>query len=156
VSVSTSGAVNTAKPGTYTITYSAKDAANNEATATRTVTVQAPSSVVGPDGLSPLMRYAFGANGPNDPVTKPTFAIVDGKLVVTAIVRTDNNKLDVFGQAVTNLANYGSGSEIKVDGSSQNVDQSGLPDGCARKTFSVSQGSDVKKFMRLVVNLAAP
>jgi len=154
VSVSTSGAVNTAKPGTYTITYSAKDAANNEATATRTVTVQAPSSVVGPDGLSPLMRYAFGANGPNDPVTKPTFAIVDGKLVVTAIVRTDNNKLDVFGQAVTNLANYGSGSEIKVDGSSQNVDQSGLPDGCARKTFSVSQGSDVKKFMRLVVNLA--
>lgn len=34
-----SGAVNTAVPGTYTITYTASDAAGNSATATRTVTV---------------------------------------------------------------------------------------------------------------------
>ena len=39
VEVSSSGEVNTAVPGVYTITYSATDAARNTATATRTVTV---------------------------------------------------------------------------------------------------------------------
>ena len=41
VSVTSSGSVNTAIPGTYTITYSASDAAGNTATKNRTVTVVA-------------------------------------------------------------------------------------------------------------------
>jgi hypothetical protein len=41
VDVSVSGSVDTAVPGTYTLTYSAQDRAGNEATATRTVNVVA-------------------------------------------------------------------------------------------------------------------
>src|SRR5262249_22826832 len=39
VSVSVSGSVNTAVPGSYTLTYSAQDSAGNKATKTRTVLV---------------------------------------------------------------------------------------------------------------------
>ena len=42
IAVTTSGAVGT-EPGTYTLTYTAMDAAGNPATATRTVTVTAPA-----------------------------------------------------------------------------------------------------------------
>jgi hypothetical protein len=155
VTVTPSGSVNTAVPGIYTITYNARDAANNNAAAvTRTVTVSAPSSEVGADGLSGLLLYAFGANGPSDTVTKPTSMLSGGNLVITAIVRTDNPKLTVVGQAVTDLANYASGSLIvTVLGSAVGVDQASVPSGCQRQTFTVAQGVDVKKFLRLSATL---
>ena len=155
VTVTGSGSVNTAVPGIYTITYNARDAANNNAAAvTRTVTVSAPSSEVGADGLSGLLLYAFGANGPSDTVTKPTSMLSGGNLVITAIVRTDNPKLTVVGQAVTDLANYASGSSIvTVLGSAVGVDQTSVPSGCQRQTFTVAQGVDVKKFLRLSATL---
>jgi len=156
VTVTRSGSVNTAVPGTYTITYNAKDAANNNAAAvTRTVTVSAPSSEVGADGLSGLLLYAFGANGPSDTVTKPTSVLSGGNLVITAIVRTDNpRKLTVVGQAVTDLANYASGSSIDtVPGSIVGVDQTSVPSGCQRQTFTVAQGADRSKFLRLSATL---
>jgi autotransporter-associated beta strand protein len=156
VTVTPSGSVNTAVPGIYTITYNARDAANNNAAAvTRTVTVSAPSSEVGADGLSGLLLYAFGANGPSDTVTKPTSMLSGGNLVITAIVRTDNpRKLTVVGQAVTDLANYASGSSIvTVLGSAVGVDQTSVPSGCQRQTFTVAQGEDMSKFLRLSATL---
>ena len=159
VTVTSSGSVNTAVPGTYTITYNARDAANNSATqVTRTVMVSAPSSEVGADGLSGLLRYAFGANGPSDTVTKPTSRLSAGKLAITAIVRTNNPNLTVLGQAVTNLPNYTSGTSIvTVSGSAVGVDQGGIvPAGCERQTFSVEQGTDAKKFLRLKATLNNP
>jgi hypothetical protein len=156
VTVTPTGSVNTAVPGTYTITYNARDAANNNAVAvTRTVTVSAPSSEVGADGLSGLLLYAFGANGPSDTVTKPTSVLSGGNLVITAIVRTDNpSKLTVVGQAVTDLANYASGSSIvTVLGSAVGVDQTSVPSGCQRQTFTVAQGEDRSKFLRLSATL---
>ena len=156
VTVTPTGSVNTAVPGIYTITYNARDAANNNAVAvTRTVTVSAPSSEVGADGLSGLLLYAFGANGPSDTVTKPTSMLSGGNLVITAIVRTDNpSKLTVVGQAVTDLANYASGSSIvTVLGSAVGVDQTSVPSGCQRQTFTVAQGEDMSKFLRLSATL---
>jgi predicted Rossmann fold nucleotide-binding protein DprA/Smf involved in DNA uptake len=78
-----------------------------------------------------------------------------GNLVITAIVRTDNpRKLTVVGQAVTDLANYASGSSIvTVLGSAVGVDQTSVPSGCQRQTFTVAQGVDVKKFLRLSATL---
>jgi len=156
VTVSTSGVVNTSKPGVYSISYSASDAAGNNATpVVRTVTVSAPTSNPGADGISGLLRYAFGANGPNDSVTKPTTVLSGGNLVLTAIVRVDDAKLTVVGEAVTDLGNYASGSAVTtVNGSSAGVDQTGVPTGCQRQTFTVAQGGDLKKFLRLKVNLA--
>lgn len=154
VTVTSSGSVNTAVPGTYTITYNARDAANNSATpVTRTVTVSAPSSEVGADGLSGLLRYAFGANGPSDTVTKPTSTLSAGKLAITAIVRTNNPNLTVVGQAVTNLPNYASGTSIVGADVARDVDQTNVTNGCERQTFSVEQGTDAKKFLRLKATL---
>jgi len=154
VTVTSSGSVNTAVPGTYTITYNATDAANNNATpVTRTVTVSAPSSEVGADGLSGLLRYAFGANGPSDTVTKPTSTLSAGKLAITAIVRTNNPNLTVVGQAVTNLPNYASGTSIVGADVARDVDQTNVTNGCERQTFSVEQGTDAKKFLRLKATL---
>jgi hypothetical protein len=156
VTVSTSGAVNSAKPGVYTISYTASDAARNAATpVVRTVTVSAPTSTPGADGVSGLLRYAFGANVPNDSVAKPTTVLTGGNLVLTAIVRVDDAKLAVLGEAVTDLGNYASGAAITtVNGSSVGVDQTGVPTGCQRQAFTVTQGIDLKKFLRLKVNLA--
>jgi len=156
VTVNSSGSVNTSKPGVYVISFTASDAAGNAAIpVVRTVTVLAPTSTPGADGVSGLLRYAFGANGPNDSVTKPTTVLTGGNLVLTAIVRVDNAKLSVVGEAVTDLGNYASGSAVTpVNGSSSSVDQTGVPAGCERQAFTVAQGGHLKKFLRLKITLA--
>jgi hypothetical protein len=156
VTVNSSGTVNTAKPGTYTITYTASDVAGNAATpVTRTVTVSAPANTPGADGLSALLRYAFGGNAPGDTVTKPSSTVSGGNLVLTAIVRTNDAKLAVVGEAVTSLADYTNAPSITtVNGSASGVDQTGAPAGCERQAFTVPQGADTRKFLRLKATLA--
>ena len=156
VTVIPSGAVNTSKPGVYTITFDATDAAGNAATQViRTVTVSAPSSTTGADGLSELMRYALGGNAPGDSVAKPSSSVIGEYLVITAIVRTDNPKLRVVGEAVTNLDNYASGTSIDEVLGVDAADQDGVPEGCKRRTFSVAiEGSVTKMFLRLKASLA--
>jgi hypothetical protein len=152
------GSVNTSKPGVYTITFDATDVAGNPANQViRTVTVSAPSSTTGADGLSDLMRYALGGNAPGDSVAKPSSSVAGGYLVITAIVRTDENdpkKLAVFGEAVTDLDNYATGTPVDVVPGEEAADQDGVPDGCMRMTFSVKiEGSVAKKFLRLKASL---
>ena len=157
ITVIPSGAVNTSKPGVYTITFDATDAAGNAATqGVRTVTVSAPSSTTGADGLSDLMRYALGGNAPGDSVAKPSSSVAGEYLVITAIVRTDNpNKLTVVGEAVTDLGNYASGTSVVEVQGVDAADQDGVPEGCKRMTFSVAiEGSVAKMFLRLKASLA--
>jgi hypothetical protein len=156
VTVNSSGTVNTAVPGTYTITYTASDVAGNAATpVTRTVTVSAPANTPGADGLSALLRYAFGGNAPGDTVTKPSSTVSGGNLVLTAIVRTNDAKLAVVGEAVKSLADYTNAPSITtVNGSASGVDQTGSPAGCERQAFTVPQGADARKFLRLKATLA--
>jgi len=150
------GSVNTSKPGVYTITFDATDAAGNSANQViRTVTVSAPSSATGADGLSGLMRYALGGNAPNDSVAKPSSSVAGEYLVITAIVRTDNPKLTVVGEAVADLDNYASGTLVEEVEGVVAADQDGVPEGCMRRTFSVAiEGSVTKKFLRLKASLA--
>lgn len=150
------GSVNTSKPGVYTITFDATDASGNSATQViRTVTVSAPSSTTDADGLSGLMRYALGGNAPGDSVTKPSSSVIGEYLVITAIVRTDNPKLTIVGEAVTNLGNYASGTSVVEVLGVDAADQGGVPVGSKRRTFSVAiEGSVAKKFLRLKASLA--
>jgi hypothetical protein len=104
-----------------------------------------------------FLDYVFGAATPGtlDASLKPTSTVTGGNLVITAIVRVDDPKLTVEGQAVTDLANYASGTSIvTVPGSAVGVDQTNVPSGCQRKTFTVAQGADAKKFLRLSATLA--
>jgi hypothetical protein len=159
VTVIPTGAVNTSKPGVYTITFDATDAAGNPANQViRTVTVSAPSSTTGADGLSDLMRYALGGNAPGDSVAKPISSVTGEYLVIMAIVRTDEDdpkKLTVFGEAVTDLDNYASETSVVEVQGVDAADQDGVPEGCKRRTFSVAiEGSVTKKFLRLKASLA--
>jgi hypothetical protein len=110
-------------------------------------------STLDSDGLA---KYAIGGASSltaNDGV-KPTTALTGGFLVITAIVRTDNSDLTVVGQAVTDLANYASNTSVTVVSGVEVADQSDVPAGHKRKTFSVAQGTDARKFMRLSASLA--
>jgi len=160
------GTVNTTLAGDYTITYNTSDAAGNAAIqVTRTVRVAGPvvveSTYADWSGgatldSAGLAKYAIGGASSlaaNDGV-KPTTALTGGFLVITAIVRTDNLSLTVVGQAVTDLANYASGTGVTTVNGVETTDQTGVPTGHKRKTFSVAQGSDARKFIRLSASLS--
>ena len=148
VTVTPSGSVNTAVPGIYTITYNARDAANNNAAAvTRTVTVSAPSSEVGADGLSDLMRYALGGTSPSSKVELPTVAVTSTTLTMNALIRIDDLKVSVVGIYGLVPGSWVTGSPISgVPSSSQTGAVAGVTQ---RQDFSILRGTDQKKFMYL-------
>jgi hypothetical protein len=162
VTVTPTGAVNTAVASTYTVTYNASDAAGNAATAvTRTVVVAAGASgstfsgayagraltEIAPNGLTYLVNYAFGGSD----TTAATLPVQDtsdpNKLKLIVVVRTDDPSLTVGGQTSTSLTSGWSASGVTVaDG-----DNTGLPADRARKVISVDRGTDPKKFIRVSV-----
>ena len=147
----------------YGVTFTPTDTANyNTATTTVSVTVNpAESTFADWSGgatldSAGLAKYAIGGASSltaNDGV-KPTTALTGGFLVITAIVRTDNSDLTVVGQSVTDLANYASNTSVTVVQGVEVADQNGVPAGHKRKTFSVAQGTDARKFMCLSASLA--
>jgi autotransporter-associated beta strand protein len=149
VTVNVSGSVNTAKPGVYTLTYSASDVAGNPATpVTRTVTVAiANPTTVGADGYSPLLRYALGANSPTDTVQAPVLGSTATELSLTAIVRTDDTNLTIAGETTTDL--NGSWTTAGVIETTA-PDQSGVPAGGTRKVYKITLGG-AKSFLRLKI-----
>ncbi len=150
------GTVNTAKPGVYPVTYNATDVAGNPATpAIRNVTVSiANPTTVGADGLSPLMKYALGANSPSDTVQAPVLSGTSTTLVLTAVVRTDDPKLNVVGTTRPDLAT-GTWTTTGVSGSPAGSgtvgDQTGVITG-QRRVYTVTTGS--RTFLRLEATLA--
>ncbi|AKC82294.1 hypothetical protein IMCC26134_05025 [Verrucomicrobia bacterium IMCC26134] len=155
VTVTTSGTVNTAKPGTYTLTYNASDVALNAATpVTRTVTVAiANSTTVDANGYTPLMRYALGANGPGDIVAAPVTSATATELSLTAVVRTDDPKLSVLGTTRTDLTSgtwATTGVSGSPAGSGTEGDQTGVITG-QRRVYTVT--TTTKTFLRLEATL---
>ena len=150
VNVITSGAVNTAKPGVYTLTYAAVDAAGNTATpVTRTVTVGiANATTPGADGYSPLLKYALGANGPAESVQAPITTVTATAISITAVIRTDDAGVSVTGEAVTDLVSgtWGTGGTVTV---STAADQTNLPADTVRRVFTVNLDGASRKFLRL-------
>ena len=156
VTVTSSGTVNTAIPGTYTITYNASDAAGNAATTvTRTVVVSSSFANWG-GGVSlnsaNLAKYAFGgASSPTATDGKDPSSTMDAtNLVMTVIVRTNDPKLLAVGRVTTSLAP--GAAETLVNGV-EAADQSNVPVGCKRMVYSVPQGSDGRKFLRVTATL---
>ena len=148
VTVTPTGSVNTAVPGIYTITYNARDAANNNAVAvTRTVTVSAPSSEVGADGLSDLMRYALGGTSPSSRVELPTVAVTSTTLTMNALIRIDDLKVSVVGIYGLVPGSWVTGSPIS--GVPSSIQTGAVAGVTQRQDFSILRGTDQKKFMYL-------
>ena len=151
--ISNTSGVNTSVLGSYQVTYSATDAASNIASASRTVNVVLPvnADVAGPDGLSPLLRYALGASSPDSAVTKPSVTTDADDLILTALIRTSG--ITVAGQASTDLSST-NGGFVDLTSNPNGVlaaDQSNLLPGTERREFRTPKDAN-RKFIRLIVS----
>ena len=154
VNVSTNtSAVNTAVLGSYTVTYSASDAANNLASTNRTVNVVLPANanVSDADGLSPLLRYALGASSPSSTVTKPALSSDANDLILSALIRTSG--ITAIGQVSTDLSSANNGfSDLGTNpNGAASADQSNLLPGTERREFRTPKDGP-RKFLRLKIS----
>jgi hypothetical protein len=96
-----------------------------------------------------VYKYAFGAADKNSAEQKMTSSVVDGKLSLTAVVRTDDPKLVITPKSADSLTGTWSATDpaiIVTDG-----DSTGLGKGLARKVFTVDRAVslDTKRFLKL-------
>jgi hypothetical protein len=95
-----------------------------------------------------VYKYAFGAADKDSAEQKMTSSIVNGKLSLTAVVRTDDSKLVITPKSASTLGTWSATDPaiLVTDGNS-----TGLGTGLARKVFTVDRAisSDTKRFLKL-------
>jgi hypothetical protein len=158
--VTPSGTVNTAVANTYTITYNASDVAGNAATpVTRTVVVAAPvgSTFAGWSSNAPVTselvgKYCIGgATSSSAASERPEPGLDSNTLSLSAIVRTNDAKLKVEGDASGSLTNWSTNGVTMTASPNTN----GVPEGHQRQVFSVDRtNSPTRQFLRLKATLA--
>ena len=102
-----------------------------------------------PTGLEAVARYAIGgATSPSATDGVPSQTTLTGNnLLITAIVRTNDPNLTVFGQSTRNLS-LGPWSTNGVTKTNA-PDQSNVPSGTARQVFSIERGTNTSLFLRI-------
>ena len=148
VTVNTSGSVNTAVPGTYTLTYIATDAAGNQATpVTRTVTVSDTTAPVITRNGNATISISVGANytdagatatdNVDSSVTVTTTGSVNAAtagtytLTYSATDAAGNVATPVTRTVTVSAAGYSAWASTRVGGAAANVDsdKDGVPNG---------------------------
>ena len=167
VAVRTSGTVDTGTRGTYTLTYTATDAAGNIATATRDVVVRsrathalaaqygltgasaALSADADNDGVANVMEYAFGTDPSLDrsAPTESELVLNSDNVRFMAVVRDSDPELVVTPFVSTDLrAAWSTVGLLELP----DIDQAGVPAGFRRRAWEVSASSSAL-FIRLGV-----
>jgi len=149
---------------THAFTFTPTDTANyNTATTTVSVTVNPASGGFDTDAwlngetMNPVTLGKLAIGGATSATAndgeKPVVSVAGGQLVLSAIVRTNGPAgLEVIGEAVSSLADYGTPASITpVDGERAAV-QGTVPEGCERQEFKVNQDGG-RKFLRLKATL---
>jgi hypothetical protein len=107
-----------------------------------------------PTNSANVLKYAIGgATSPTNNDSIPSITTLStNALSITAVVRTNDPSLKVFGQSIVDLA----AGTWSSNGVSTNipVDQTGVPSGNQRQIFSTPLGIDGKKFLRLQTTLS--
>jgi len=97
-----------------------------------------------------VSKYGIGGATNSSAASEAITSAVGGStLSITAVVRTNDTKLSVVGEAATGLTNWTTNG-VTITPS---ANTSGVPDGCQRRVFSVNRGTDDKKFLRLKTSL---
>jgi hypothetical protein len=99
-----------------------------------------------------VYKYAFGASDKNSAEQKMTSSIVNGKLSLTAVVRTDDpSHLVITAKSATSLTGVWSASTPELPITVSDGDSTGLGTGLARKVFTVDRAVslDTKRFLKL-------
>ena len=169
VTVQTSGMVDTATRGSYTLTYTASDAAGNEATATRSVVVRAAATHVletqygldglqagltadaDQDGVPNLMEYAFGSNPAARNSTPTPNELQKGTDTVqfSAVVRSGDPSLSITPLINSNLTTTWSAAGLTEV---ENVNQHDVPAGFLRRTWQLATPNPDTQFIRFEVS----
>ncbi|MGA1540277.1 MAG: DUF5011 domain-containing protein, partial [Chthoniobacterales bacterium] len=149
VAVQTSGTVDTSTRGTYVLTYTATDAAGNEATATREVIVRSGAAQFfaaqfgmtnvdlsvdsDGDGAANLMEYAFGTDptARTDVPTATELQFTADSVRFSTIVRDGDTALTISPVVSTDLVSGWSDAGL----TELSVSQSGVPQGFRRRTW---------------------
>jgi hypothetical protein len=160
VTVTPSGTVDTSVAGTYTVTYNASDAAGNAATSvTRTVIVAAASGSTFAGWSSNALvttelvgKYGIGgATSSSAASERPEPGLDSNTLSLSAIVRTNDAKLKVEGEASGSLTNWSTNGVTMTASPNTN----GVPEGHQRQVFGVDRtNSPTRQFLRLKATLA--
>lgn len=105
----------------------------------------------GPTNSELVGKYAIGgASNSSSAAEKPVVTVDSNTLSLSAIVRTNDAKLNVVGEAGGSLTNW-STSGISVTAS---ANTNGVPDGHQRQVFSVDRtNAPAKQFLRLRATL---
>ena len=104
---------------------------------------------------SPISPFSNIFTEINSPITNVQGFVIapSSNLSITAIVRMDDTKLSVVGQSATSLSGPWTNLVQNPTGTASS-NQTGVSNGCERRTFSVSKGSNSRMFLRLVVTLS--
>ena len=158
--ITVAGALNYEGTPSYNLGVTVSDGTATSALGTVVVTVtnvaeysdvfgsSSPTADDNGDGISNLMAYALGATSPSSLVVRPALNTADPtKLTITALIRINDPNLRIMGEYGTTLGTWVTGSPITGEPSSS---QTGAVAGLTqRQDFSVSRGTDLKKFMHL-------
>jgi autotransporter-associated beta strand protein len=157
------GSLNYEATASYTLLVTVSDGTNTSDPVAVTVNVvnvaefsdvfgsSDPSADDNGDGISNLMAYALGASSSNSVVNRPLMSVNSSNLTLTALVRTNDPKLQTFGNATLTLSNWPTNLIVGTPTS----DQDGAISGVTQKQeFSVERGTDPRKFLRLRATLS--
>jgi hypothetical protein len=142
---------------TFTAYQSGNDHYNPATAVTQTLTVMQSGTTFASWSRNSALtsesvyKYAFGAADMNSTEQKITSSIVNGKLSLTAVVRTDDvSHLVITPKSVSSLSGTWSATDPVISViNADAAEQVGLGTGLVRKVYSVEQGTDSRRFLRL-------
>jgi glycosidase len=113
---------------------------------------QAPDSDLDGDGIPALLDYGLGGTTNHDSNILPQMDLTNGKLTLTALIRTNDPMLThrAVWNANLNAPNAWQTSNVT---STRHTNQDGATDGLERRVFSIDEGSHSELFMRLQFEL---
>jgi hypothetical protein len=101
--------------------------------------------------MSNLMAYAMGATSSISVMARPELSLTSNNLTLTALVRTNDPKVQILGNASPALTNWPTNT---FAGTSDGVDQTGANPGVSEKQrFSVERDTNSRLFLRLKATL---
>jgi len=132
----------------------------SSASSNQTITIMPPVSGISnwllgqPTNSANVGKYAIGgATNVNATSEVPVFSVDANRLSLSAVVRTNDTNLAVFGEAGSSLTNW----NTNVVSRSIATNQSNIPAGCQRQVFSVDRtNSPSRQFLRLKATLTTP
>jgi hypothetical protein len=102
------------------------------------------------DGLAALVEYALGGSSTNnDRGLLPIMDRTNGRLQLTAVVRTNDDLLIPEVQSSLSLSSTGEWSTNGINFTNHSETTNSVPEGFVRRTYWIEHGTNNRMFMRM-------